>query len=122
MDAARAASAALLAVGIGLLLFTFYCAYLEYLSAPRVEIEVTGGAAAEEAWAIFTQILPYLIEPCIKVMFLGVMGWAGVVLTSRGVQLLRATAAARAPAPPPAAPAVPILAPVAGPPPQQARR
>ena len=121
MDAARAAGAALLAVGIGLLLFTFYCAYLEYLSAPEVKIETTGGAAAEQAWAIFTQILPYLIEPCIKVMFLGVMGWAGVVLTSRGVQLLRATAA-RAPAPPPAAPAVPILAPVAGTPPQQPKK
>jgi len=122
MDAARAASVALLAVGIGLLLFTFYCAYVEYLSAPEVKIEVTGGAAAEQAWTIFTQILPYLIEPCIKVMFLGVMGWAGVVLTSRGVQLLRATAAARAPAPPPAAQAVPILAPVVGPPPQQPKK
>ena len=110
MDPAKAAGVALLAVGIGLLLFTFYCAYLEYLSAPAITIP-----AGSDPWVIFTEVLRYLIEPCIKVMFLGVMGWAGVVLTSRGVQLLKATLQSSSELPP--APPLPTYVPATSPPP-----
>ncbi len=120
MDSARAAGVALLAVGIGLLLFTFYCAYQEYLAAPTISIP-----AGSDPWVIFTEVLRYLIEPCIKVMFLGVMGWAGVVLTSRGVQLLRALPPPRVKAPPTVPPPPPTAYPPTEtyiPPPETASR
>ncbi len=111
MEAAKAAGAALLAVGIGLVLFTFYCAYSAFVEATKLELLVTG---ATNPWEAFTAVLGPLVKSCIMVMFLGVMGWAGVTLTSRGVQLFRAPvprAPARAPPKPvPPAPAPPAPA------------
>jgi len=96
----------LLIVGLGLLLFTFWCGYMEYLSVPHIEISAT------DPWETFTEALKYLIEPCIKVMFLGVMGWTGVVLTSRGVQLIRGPPIQQQIlAPPPTGPTRPAPAP-----------
>mgnify|MGYP000722278212 CR=1 FL=1 len=83
MDANRAIGLGLLVVGMGLLIFTFYCAYNEYTNVREVVVE------AQDPWAAFSQVLGPLIQTCIKVMFLGVMGWAGVILVSRAVQLLR---------------------------------
>jgi len=84
MEAPKAAGAALLAVGIGVMLFTFYCAYGAFLQATYLKFELAG-----DPWQAFTEVLGPLIKSCIMVMFLGIMGWAGVVLTSRGVQLFR---------------------------------
>ena len=112
MEAAKAAGAALLAVGIGLVLFTFYCAYNAFLEAAQLKLLVTGAA---NPWEAFTAVLGPLVKSCIMVMFLGVMGWAGVTLTSRGAQLFRTPlpkAPARAPPRPlPSAPAPPPSAP-----------
>jgi len=83
LDLAKMAGLGLLAVGIGLILFTFSCAYNEFRSIGPL---VFSGSIPE----VLTQALGPLIEACIKAMFLGIMGWAGVVLTSRGIQLLRA--------------------------------
>jgi len=93
----------LLAIGICLLLFTFWCGYVEYLSVAHVEITST------DPWETFTKALGYFVEPCIKVMFLGIMGWVGVVLVSKGIQLMR-----RPPAPRPrpyASPPPPAISP-----------
>jgi len=73
-----------LAVGIGLILFTFSCAYNEF---KNVALQLSGGT---DIPLVLTQAIGPLIEACIKAMFLGIMGWAGVVLTSRGIQLLKA--------------------------------
>ncbi|RLI09169.1 hypothetical protein DRO32_01150 [Candidatus Bathyarchaeota archaeon] len=111
MEASKAAGAALLAVGIGVMLFTFYCAYGAYMKAVEMELLVTTTA---NPWQAFTEILGPLIKSCIMVMFLGVMGWAGVVLTSRGVQLFRMAPAVpvqQLPVQVPAATAVPVPAP-----------
>jgi len=83
LDLARIAGLGLLAVGIGLILFTFSCAYNEFR---RVGPLLFSGPIPE----VITQALGPLIEACIKAMFLGIMGWAGVDLTSRGIQLLKA--------------------------------
>ena len=98
MDLAKLAGLGLLAVGIGLILFTFSCAYGEFR---RVGPLLFSGSIPE----VLTQALGPLIEACIKAMFLGIMGWAGVVLTSRGVQLLRAPPAEEETRPPPPYPA-----------------
>ncbi|RLI13512.1 hypothetical protein DRO33_01270, partial [Candidatus Bathyarchaeota archaeon] len=96
MEETKLMGICLLAVGICLILFTFWCGYIEYRSVPHIEITTT------DPWEAFTEALKYLIEPCVKVMFLGVMGWAGVILTNRGVQLMRVPApSAQAPLPSP---------------------
>ncbi len=102
MDIAKLAGIGLLAVGICLLIFTFYCAYLEYRNVGELSFSGT-------VWEVFTQALGPLIGACIRVMFLGVMGWAGVVLTNRGVQLLKLPTQAR-PSPPPQ-PSMPMTPP-----------
>jgi len=83
LDLAKLAGLGLLAVGIGLILFTFSCAYNEFRNVGPL---LFSGPIPE----VLTQALGPLIEACIKAMFLGIMGWAGVVLTSRGIQLLKA--------------------------------
>jgi len=66
-------------VGVGLLVFTFFNAYLFLVGA--LEIQSLGGL--EEA---FGEVLAPLIETCIRIMYLGVMGWIGSILTVRGIQ------------------------------------
>jgi hypothetical protein len=68
-------------VGVGLLIFTFTNAFLlmqGVLSIPR-----TSGLME-----LFGVALAPLIESAIKVLYLGVMGWLGSILTRRGVQIL----------------------------------
>jgi len=67
-------------VGVGLLVFTFFNAYLflgekiHFLSTNLVEA--------------FGEAIGPLIETCIRIMYLGIMGWIGSILTIRGIQLL----------------------------------
>lgn len=68
-------------VGIGLLAFTFISAlvYLTNISS------ITGSSDLVDA---FGSALAPLIEAAIRIMYLGVMGWIGLGLTTRGVQLI----------------------------------
>ena len=72
----------LLFVGMGLLIFTFLSAFVFLLMTPTFG-ELTG--ALED---IFGEALGPLVEACIKVMYLGVMGWVGSVMLRRGTQAL----------------------------------
>jgi hypothetical protein len=72
---------AVLAVGIVLLVFTFVSAY--GFLAENLSI-ITSGDLAQT----FGDTLAPLIATCIRVMYLGVMGWIGSVLTIRGVTLV----------------------------------
>jgi len=68
-------------IGVALLAFTFASAYLFLSNDPSI----TG---SPDLVAVFGDALAPLILTCIRVMYLGVMGWIGSMLTIRGVQLV----------------------------------
>ncbi len=70
-----------LSVGIGLLLFTFISAY--GFLAQGLSILTSSDLAQT-----FGDALAPLISTSIRIMYLGVMGWIGSLLTIRGVTLL----------------------------------
>jgi hypothetical protein len=72
---------AALIIGIGMLAFTFINAYL-FLGADL------GIVASSDLVGLFGEALAPLIATVIRVMYLGIMGWIGSLLTVRGIQLL----------------------------------
>ena len=68
-------------IGVALLAFTFASAYLFLSNDPSI----TG---SPDLVSVFGDALAPLIVTCIRIMYLGVMGWIGSVLTVRGVQLV----------------------------------
>lgn len=81
MDKAEISAYTVLFIGVALLVFTFINAYL-FLK------EQLGILAAPDLVGALGKVLTPLIEACIRVMYLGVMGWIGSMLTIRGVNLL----------------------------------
>lgn len=69
-------------VGVALLIFTFLNAY--WFLTKEVGLIATGDLV--EA---FGELLGPLIATCIRIMYLGVMGWIGSLLTMRGISLLK---------------------------------
>ena len=74
-------SYAVLLVGVILLAFTFLNAY--WFLQEDFSIITTSGLVD-----LFGEALGPLIEACIRMMYLGIMGWIGSIITIRGVQLL----------------------------------
>ena len=74
----------ILFIGVGLLVFTFVSAYS--LLAGFVTIDPIQGLVEQ-----FGEVLAPLIETCIRIMYLGIMGWIGSILTVRGIQFLTQT-------------------------------
>ncbi|MBE0512348.1 hypothetical protein IBX38_04785 [Candidatus Bathyarchaeota archaeon] len=68
-------------IGVALLAFTFVSAYLFLSNDPSI-------VGSPDLVAVFGDALAPLILTCIRIMYLGVMGWIGSVLTIRGVQLV----------------------------------
>jgi hypothetical protein len=68
-------------IGVALLAFTFASAYLFLSSSITI-------AGSSDLVTVFGVALGPLIETCIRIMYLGVMGWIGSLLTIRGVQLV----------------------------------
>ena len=71
----------ILFTGIGLLAFTFISAYLFLLNDPGI----TGSSNLVDVFGI---ALAPLIGASIRIMYLGIMGWIGTALTTRGVHLV----------------------------------
>jgi hypothetical protein len=69
-------------IGVILLAFTFFSAYL-FLTG-ELSILITGDILQS-----FGEALAPLIEAIIHVLFLGIMGWIGSIVTIRAVQLLK---------------------------------
>lgn len=69
-------------VGVILLAATFYSAFVFLIA------KVTIGQSIDLA-ELFGSALAPLIEAIIHILYLGVMGWIGSILTIRGVQLLK---------------------------------
>lgn len=70
-----------LGVGVALLIFTFLSAY-GFLTQ-NLSI-----ASSDDFVQTFGAALAPLIATCIRLMYLGVMGWVGSLLTIRGVTIL----------------------------------
>ncbi len=68
-------------IGVALLAFTFASAYLFLSNDPSIP-------GSPDLVTVFGEALAPLIVTCIRIMYLGVMGWIGSVLTIRGVQLV----------------------------------
>jgi hypothetical protein len=72
---------AVLGIGIALLIFTFISAY-GFLTQNLSII------ASEDLMQTFGGALAPLIATCIHIMYLGVMGWIGSLITIRGVTII----------------------------------
>ncbi|MCK4498117.1 hypothetical protein KAU25_02850 [Candidatus Bathyarchaeota archaeon] len=85
----------ILFVGVALLVFTFMNAFL-FLQRPLSIV------ASSNLAQIFGDALAPLIQACIHLMYLGIMGWIGSLLTMRSIPLVRqkATQKLQEPSPP----------------------
>jgi hypothetical protein len=70
-----------LLVGVALLMFTFVSAY-GFLAQSLSII------ASQDLVQTFGEALAPLIATCIRVMYLGIMGWIGSLLTIRGITII----------------------------------
>jgi len=70
-----------LAIGIALLIFTFISAYVFLIANTQI-------TSTQDLVQNFGESLAGLISTAIRVMYLGVMGWIGSLLTIRGVTLI----------------------------------
>jgi hypothetical protein len=75
---------AVLSIGVALLIFTFISAY--GLLTQNVNIIATADLAQT-----FGESLAPLIATCIRLMYLGVMGWVASLMTIRGVTVITHT-------------------------------
>jgi len=73
-----------LIVGIALLVFTFVSAYVFLTQSLSI-------IATEDLAQTFGESLAPLIATCIRIMYLGVMGWTGSLITIRGVTIIAHT-------------------------------
>jgi len=80
-DKAEVSGYVTLFIGVGLLAFTFASAFLLLSNNPTI-------AGSPDLVTVFGTALAPLIETCIRIMYLGIMGWIGSLLTIRGVQLV----------------------------------
>lgn len=73
-----------LMIGIALLIFTFVSAYGFLYGSLSI-------IASQDLVQTFGEALAPLIATCIRVMYLGVMGWLGSLVTIRGVTIIAHT-------------------------------
>jgi hypothetical protein len=72
---------AVLMIGVALLIFTFISAYGFLIQSLSI-------MASEDLVKTFGDAFAPLIATCIRIMYLGVMGWVGSLLTIRGVTII----------------------------------
>jgi hypothetical protein len=80
IDRAEVSGYIVLLVGVALLVFTFINAYFFLVGVLGISI---GDWVAE-----LGDLLGPLVETCIRIMYLGIMGWIGALLTKRGIEFL----------------------------------
>ncbi|MFQ6086624.1 MAG: hypothetical protein ACE5OV_01245 [Candidatus Bathyarchaeia archaeon] len=82
IDKVEISGIAVLFIGVILLIFAFFNAY-GFLTG-LLEIP-----SSEDIVEAFGTVIAPLIKACIRVLYLGIMGWIGSILTIRGIQLLK---------------------------------
>jgi hypothetical protein len=83
-DKVAVSGIAVLLIGVALLIFTFLSAYGFLTQALSI-------IASQDLVQTFGEALAPLIATCIRIMYLGVMGWVGSLLTIRGVTIMAHT-------------------------------
>jgi hypothetical protein len=83
-DKVAVSGIAVLLIGVALLIFTFISAYGFLTQALSI-------IASQDLVQTFGEALAPLIATCIRIMYLGVMGWVGSLLTIRGVTIMAHT-------------------------------
>ena len=73
-----------LSIGVALLIFTFISAFV--FLTENLQILATQNMAQT-----FCEALGPLIATCVRVMYLGVMGWIGSLITIRGITILNSS-------------------------------
>jgi hypothetical protein len=68
--------------GVVLLVFTFFSAYTFLIGKLNI-------LSSQDLVAVFGNALGPLIEAIIRILYLGIMGWMGSILTIRAIQLLK---------------------------------
>ena len=71
----------ILSIGVALLIFTFINAFI-FLQQPFSIL------ATADLGSVFGEALAPLIQACIRLIYLGIMGWIGSMLTIRGIPLV----------------------------------
>jgi len=82
IDKVEISGIAVLFIGVILLIFAFFNAYA-FLTG---QLEII---ASQDILQAFGEALAPLIVAIIRILYLGIMGWIGSILTIRGVQLLK---------------------------------
>jgi hypothetical protein len=80
-DKSNRSGTVVLGIGIALLIFTFASACIFLTESLQI-------VAAQDFGQIFGGTLESLIAASIRVMYLGVMGWIGSLVTMRGVNII----------------------------------
>jgi hypothetical protein len=70
-----------LGIGVGLLIFTFASAYVFLIEGLQI-------ISTQDLAQAFGEALSPLIATSIRVMYLGVMGWIGSLMTIRGITMI----------------------------------
>ena len=73
--------AIVLIIGTVLLVFTFVSAYMFLMRDFTI-------SESDSLPKLFGSALAPLIEACIHIIYFGVMGWIGAMLTTRGIRLM----------------------------------
>lgn len=81
-DKTETSALIVLFVGVILLAFAFFSAY-GFLSGTLSIL------ASSDLTELFGNAMAPLVEAIIRILYLGIMGWIGSILTIRGVQLLK---------------------------------
>jgi hypothetical protein len=82
IDKVEISGIAVLFIGVVLLIFAFFNAYA-FLTG---QLEIL---ASRDILQAFGEALAPLIVAIIRILYLGIMGWIGSILTIRGVQILK---------------------------------
>lgn len=82
IDKVEISGITVLFIGVVLLIFAFFNAYA-FLTG---QLEIL---TSQDILETFGEALAPLVVACIRILYLGIMGWIGSILTIRGVQLLK---------------------------------
>ncbi len=78
-------AAILVIIGVGILLFSAYSAYQEYVA---IHSSVFGTSNAGNVTAMVNALVPKILYYGVRLAFLSIIVWVGSILTFRGVQML----------------------------------
>jgi hypothetical protein len=77
----RGVALALVSIGVALILFSSYIAWIEYKNANTIKIPENLATSLSSVLSVFTVI-------AVKAVFVSIMVWGGSIILSNGIKLL----------------------------------